>query len=58
MVDKIWYDWQSKSPKSKQAFGGGSNTPTGNFATYSHYQTGLPPYLGVSSSIKFYICSR
>ena len=48
MVDKIWYDWQKKSPKSKIAFGGGSLTPTANFATFSNFSNGLPPYLGVS----------
>ena len=49
MVDKIWYDWQNKSPKNKYAYGGGSVEATANYATFSEFQTGIPPNLGVSA---------
>ena len=48
MVDKIWYDWQNKSPKNKYAYGGGSVGATDS-ATFSQSPTGLPPYYGVSA---------
>ena len=47
MVDKIWYDWQNKSPKNKYAFGGGSVQATDS-TTYPDFPTGLPPYYNVS----------
>ena len=48
MIDKIWYDWQNKSPKNRYAYGGGSAEAMTNYATFSKFPTGLPPYYGVS----------
>ena len=50
MIDKIWYDWQQKSPKNKYSYGGGSVEALASFATFTQFPTGLPPYLNVSSS--------
>jgi len=50
MIDKIWYDWQNKSPKNKYSYGGGSVTALPSFANYTEFPTGLPPYLNVSAS--------
>ena len=47
MVDKIWYDWQNKSPKNKYAYGGGS--VEANLTAFVEFPTGLPPYYGVST---------
>ena len=49
MVDKIWYDWQNRSPKNKYAYGGGFSEATDS-ASYAEFPTGLPPYYGVSVS--------
>jgi len=51
MVDKIWYDWQNKSPKNKLAYGGGSVEGVTVFATFTEFPTGLPPYLGFDNEI-------
>jgi len=51
MVDKIWYDWQNKSPKNKYAFGGGSVTASTSFENFVKFPTGLPPYLGFDSEL-------
>ena len=48
MVDKIWYDWQRKSPKNKYAYGGGSVEAT-DVPSFAEFPTGLPPYYGVST---------
>jgi len=49
MVDKIWHDWQNKSPRNKYAFGGGSAQATSSFASFISYPNGLPPYMGYDS---------
>ena len=49
MIDKIWSDWQQKSPKNKYSFGGGTVGAFINFATFLQFPTGLPPYLNVSA---------
>lgn len=49
MIDKIWYDWQHKSPRNELAYGGGSVGPYANYATFSSFPSGLPPFLGVSA---------
>lgn len=51
MVDKVWYDWQQKSPRNKYSYGGGSVPGLANFSTFSLFPTGLPPYLNVSTLI-------
>ena len=48
MVDKIWYDWQKKSPKNRYAFGGGSVAATDS-VTFAKSPLGTSPYLGVSA---------
>jgi len=50
MIDKIWNDWQAKSPLNKWAYGGGSVEAVSTFALFTEFPTGLPPYLGVSAS--------
>ena len=50
MIDKVWYDWQNKSPRNKYSYGGGSVTPLPHYTTYETFPTGLPPYLNVSAS--------
>ena len=49
MVDKIWYDWQNKSPKNKYASRGGSVEVTDS-TSFVKFPTGLPPYYGMSVS--------
>jgi len=49
MVDKIWYDWQEKSPKNKYSYGGGSVAALFNFTTFLSMPTGVPPFLHVSA---------
>ena len=49
MIDKIWHDWQKKSPMNKYSYGGGSVVPYSNFTTFLNFPTGLPPYLNVSA---------
>ena len=51
MVDKIWYDWQNKSPRNKGAYGGGSVEAFSSYAAFAEFPTGLPPYYGVSTLI-------
>ena len=48
MIDKIWYDWQKKSPKNVYAFGGGSVQASTSYAIFEEFPTGLPPDLNVS----------
>lgn len=50
-IDKLWFDWQNKSPKNMYAFGGGSVEALVNFATFIQFPTGLPPYLNFDSPI-------
>jgi len=50
MIDKVWYDWQEKSPKNKYSYGGGSVTAIPIFKTYMEFPIGLPPFLSVSVS--------
>ena len=52
MIDKVWYDWQNKSPKNKFAYKGGSITPLPSYANYTKFPNGMPPYLDVSASNK------
>ena len=49
MIDKLWYDWQRKSPKNKYAYGGGSVTAIPSYTNFTEFPTGLPPYLNVSA---------
>ncbi|KAF9780434.1 Di-copper centre-containing protein [Thelephora terrestris] len=51
MIDKIWYDWQKKSPKNRFSYGGGSVEALSSFATFTEFPTGLPPYLNFDSPI-------
>jgi hypothetical protein len=53
MIDKIWYDWQQKSPKNKYSYGGGSVEAFASFAIFTEFPTGLPPFLNVSPFIRF-----
>ena len=48
MVDKIWYDWQQRSPKNRYSYGGGSVAALDSFADFTQFPTGLPPYCNVS----------
>ena len=59
MVDKIWFDWQNKSPKNRYAFTGGSVEALDNFADFTEFPTGRPPFVNVSdrSSVKVIIVS-
>jgi len=50
MIDKIWHDWQEKSPKNKYSYGGGTISPIPSFTNYTKFPTGLPPFLNVSAS--------
>jgi tyrosinase len=51
MVDKIWYDWQHKSPKNKDVFAGGSVAALDSFANFVRFPNGLPPALGFDSEL-------
>jgi tyrosinase len=52
MVDKVWSDWQDKSPKNKYSYGGGSVGVFGNnFTLFTTFPTGYPPHLSYSSQI-------
>lgn len=48
MVDKLWFDWQWKSPFNYFAFEGGATQALGTLASYLQYPTGAPPALNVS----------
>lgn len=52
MVDKIWYDWQNKSPENKYAFAGGSVAASFNFTLFTQFPNGLPPFVNVSGFIR------
>ena len=60
MVDKIWFDWQNKSPKNRYAFTGGSVEALDTFADFTEFPTGLPPFVNVSdrSGVKVVIVSH
>jgi tyrosinase len=49
MVDKIWYDWQSRDPINVRSFDGGSVQQTGSLDAYKQYPNGGPPYLSLES---------
>jgi len=49
MIDKMWYDWQHKSPKNAIAYGGGSVQAADSFADFIKFPTGFPPYDGYDS---------
>jgi tyrosinase len=51
MVDKIWYDWQHKSPKNRYAYAGGSVQASASFLEFIRFPNGLPPYLGFDSEL-------
>ncbi|KAF9644191.1 Di-copper centre-containing protein [Thelephora ganbajun] len=51
MVDKVWSDWQRKGPRNKFSYGGGSVAAFVNFATFTLFPTGLPPFLNFDSPI-------
>ena len=59
MIDKIWFDWQNKSPKNRYAFTGGSVQALHSFAEFTEFPTGLPPFVNVSdrSGVKVIIVS-
>jgi len=48
MIDKVWYDWQHRDKKNKNAFGGGSvSWQVDPSLSLSQYPTGGPPWLNV-----------
>ena len=47
MVDKIWSDWQKRSPENANSFFGGSVQALQSFQSYTQYPNGSPPYLNV-----------
>ncbi|TFK66538.1 Di-copper centre-containing protein [Pluteus cervinus] len=49
MVDKVWYDWQLKSPANAVAFEGGSAP---HLDHYDIYPTGGPPWLTLDSPMR------
>ena len=51
MVDKIWSDWQKRSPENANSFFGGSVQAIQSFESYTQYPNGSPPYLNV----RFYL---
>lgn len=53
MIDKIWHDWQHKTPENFYAYAGGSVAEVNNFTIFTTYPTGLPPFLNVSVSSDF-----
>ena len=48
MIDKVWHDWQKKSPKNKYAYGGGSITALPHYKNFTEFPTGMPPNTNVS----------
>jgi tyrosinase len=50
-VDKIWYDWQNKSPKNKYSFGGGLVQATTNFTAFAGNPNGLRPFMGFDTEL-------
>ncbi|KAF8470980.1 Di-copper centre-containing protein [Russula ochroleuca] len=49
MVDKIWYDWQSRDPGNVNSFFGGSVPSLESVDAYSKYPNGGPPFLSLDS---------
>jgi tyrosinase len=49
MVDKIWYDWQSRDPVNVNSFFGGSVQSLESLDAYNQYPNGGPPFLSVST---------
>jgi tyrosinase len=49
MIDKIWYDWQSRNPVNVKSFFGGSVEQLGSLDAYKQYPNGGPPFLSVST---------
>ena len=49
MIDKIWYDWQSRDPANAGSFFGGSVQNIESLDAYRRYPSGSPPYLSVST---------
>jgi tyrosinase len=49
MVDKIWYDWQSRDPVNVKSFVGGSVASANSLDAYNKYPNGAPPFLSVST---------
>jgi hypothetical protein len=49
MVDKVWYDWQSRDPVNMENFFGGSAQHIESVDAYNQYPNGGPPYLSVST---------
>ena len=48
MIDKVWSDWQNKSPRNKYAYSGGSVAAIPNYLNFTVFTTGMPPYQNVS----------
>ncbi|KAF8470979.1 Di-copper centre-containing protein [Russula ochroleuca] len=49
MVDKIWYDWQSRDPVNVNSFFGGSVQSLESLDAYNQYPNGGPPFLSLDS---------
>ncbi|KAH9994462.1 Di-copper centre-containing protein [Russula vinacea] len=49
MVDKIWYDWQSRDPMNVKNFFGGSVPSLKSLDAYNQYPNGAPPYLSLNT---------
>jgi len=50
MIDKIWYDWQSRDPVNVESFYGGSVQHIESVDAFNQYPNGGPPYLGLNST--------
>ncbi|KAG7451672.1 Di-copper centre-containing protein [Guyanagaster necrorhizus] len=50
-VDKVWYDWQNKSPVNKNAYAGGSVQLVQNRTMYLENPNGGPPFLTPQSVV-------
>ncbi|KAF8470986.1 Di-copper centre-containing protein [Russula ochroleuca] len=51
MVDKVWYDWQSRDPVNMENFFGGSAQHIESVDAYNQYPNGGPPYLSLDTMI-------
>ncbi|KAA1473808.1 Di-copper centre-containing protein [Dentipellis sp. KUC8613] len=51
MVDKVWYDWQHKSPANFWKYSGGSVEAISNLTGYEQYPNGAPPMLSLNSAM-------
>ncbi|KAI0056310.1 Di-copper centre-containing protein [Artomyces pyxidatus] len=51
MVDKVWFDWQHKTPANTHIFFGGSVQALENTTINNEYPNGLPPWLHLNSTM-------